>query len=125
MCSGALCISPTSFFVFMIRRPPRSTLFPYTTLFRSRPHAHPAGAADPLTQTGGPHREVALFGHAGRHPRGAPVGLARRVGVARELEQMPPDGLETVGVRHAVVGVTGAEHCETSSRSVDHRDGDR
>src|SRR5260370_20975678 len=23
----------------MIRRPPRSTLFPYTTLFRSRPHA--------------------------------------------------------------------------------------
>src|SRR2546430_15089426 len=24
----------------MIRRPPRSTLFPYTTLFRSRPHDH-------------------------------------------------------------------------------------
>src|SRR5258707_15611137 len=27
----------TSFFFLMIRRPPRSTLFPYTTLFRSRP----------------------------------------------------------------------------------------
>src|SRR2546427_470945 len=28
---------PVSFFFFlMIRRPPRSTLFPYTTLFRSR-----------------------------------------------------------------------------------------
>src|SRR2546426_11166273 len=27
-----------SFFFLMIRRPPRSTLFPYTTLFRS-PHA--------------------------------------------------------------------------------------
>src|SRR5215475_15565196 len=27
------------FFFLMIRRPPRSTLFPYTTLFRSRPHA--------------------------------------------------------------------------------------
>src|SRR5438132_11534635 len=26
---------PSSFFVLMIRRPPRSTLFPYTTLFRS------------------------------------------------------------------------------------------
>src|SRR5690625_5518548 len=25
----------------MIRRPPPSTLFPYTTLFRSRPVAHP------------------------------------------------------------------------------------
>src|SRR5256885_12709245 len=28
-----LCVS---FFFLMIRRPPRSTLFPYTTLFRSR-----------------------------------------------------------------------------------------
>src|SRR6266478_8763419 len=26
------------FFFLMIRRPPRSTLFPYTTLFRSLPH---------------------------------------------------------------------------------------
>src|SRR2546430_10901652 len=25
----------------MIRRPPRSTLFPYTTLFRSRPNSEP------------------------------------------------------------------------------------
>src|SRR6267143_3101476 len=30
-CSGGT----TSFFFLMIRRPPRSTLFPYTTLFRS------------------------------------------------------------------------------------------
>src|SRR3712207_8152984 len=29
-----MCIS---FFFLMIRRPPRSTLFPYTTLFRSNP----------------------------------------------------------------------------------------
>src|SRR2546422_8568855 len=28
----------------MIRRPPRSTLFPYTTLFRSPTPGHPAGA---------------------------------------------------------------------------------
>src|SRR2546427_3904082 len=28
-------IIPVSFFFLMIRRPPRSTLFPYTTLFRS------------------------------------------------------------------------------------------
>src|SRR5438067_7921376 len=27
---------PLSFFFLMLRRPPRSTLFPYTTLFRSR-----------------------------------------------------------------------------------------
>src|SRR5687768_18413124 len=27
----------SGFFFLMLRRPPRSTLFPYTTLFRSRP----------------------------------------------------------------------------------------
>src|SRR6266536_4572755 len=29
------------FFFLRIRRPPRSTLFPYTTLFRSLPHRRP------------------------------------------------------------------------------------
>src|SRR2546426_5108248 len=33
--SATLCV--TFFFFLMIRRPPRSTLFPYTTLFRSGP----------------------------------------------------------------------------------------
>src|SRR6266508_6581084 len=32
----------------MIRRPPRSTLFPYTTLFRSRRRARPRHPAAPL-----------------------------------------------------------------------------
>src|SRR2546422_2816946 len=31
----ATCTCTISFFFLMIRRPPRSTLFPYTTLFRS------------------------------------------------------------------------------------------
>src|SRR3712207_8484351 len=30
----------------MIRRPPRSTLFPYTTLFRSRPRAEGGGTRE-------------------------------------------------------------------------------
>src|SRR6266550_8016833 len=30
-------MNPLIFFFLMIRRPPRSTLFPYTTLFRSHP----------------------------------------------------------------------------------------
>src|SRR5438876_8348759 len=35
-CAISACISALIFFFFlMIRRPPRSTLFPYTTLFRS------------------------------------------------------------------------------------------
>src|SRR5436309_11870271 len=33
-----LYIAYLSFFFLMIRRPPRSTLFPYTTLFRSYTH---------------------------------------------------------------------------------------
>src|SRR2546422_1848952 len=54
----------------MIRRPPRSTLFPYTTLFRSRGRDHPR-------QRGG-------RGHAGagRAARAAPV-RARTAGAAR------------------------------------------
>src|SRR5256885_7813177 len=35
----------------MIRRPPRSTLFPYTTLFRSRHAAHRVGATVTATPT--------------------------------------------------------------------------
>src|SRR5438552_12456765 len=40
-------------FFLMIRRPPRSTLFPYTTLFRSRPSTGPSwrGAAGPSAPT--------------------------------------------------------------------------
>src|SRR5256885_4510310 len=37
----------------MIRRPPRSTLFPYTTLFRSLVTVRPGGA----------HRVVTVLGH--------------------------------------------------------------
>src|SRR4029434_11326471 len=43
-----------SFFFLMIRRPPRSTLFPYTTLFRSHTHTqahkryrHPSSLISP------------------------------------------------------------------------------
>src|SRR3712207_9352889 len=51
----------TLFFFLMIRRPPRSTLFPYTTLFRSqdacRPRrAHPRGVAVAAV----PHRRADL-----------------------------------------------------------------
>src|SRR5476649_2240036 len=38
--SSASFATETSFFCLMIRRPPRSTLFPYTTLFRSRTLVH-------------------------------------------------------------------------------------
>src|SRR5256885_11256064 len=49
----------------MIRRPPRSTLFPYTTLFRSLELAHV-------------HADV---GHAGPGPRGEQQDVSRAEGV--------------------------------------------
>src|SRR5260370_40867171 len=43
---------PSFFFFLMIRRPPRSTLFPYTTLFRSaREAAPPPASRHPHWQT--------------------------------------------------------------------------
>src|SRR3712207_8766461 len=52
----------------MIRRPPRSTLFPYTTLFRSA--APPTGAAGlPAHRSGGAAAAAgSSLHHAGRNP---------------------------------------------------------
>src|SRR2546427_11736773 len=65
------------FFFLMIRRPPRSTLFPYTTLFRSA-----AGA--PL------HREL-LPAHALR-AHGTEPGRAAQAAGARLARQQPRAG---------------------------------
>src|SRR3712207_8528707 len=55
-------------FFLMIRRPPRSTLFPYTTLFRSREHGRRARGARLARRDGR---------HGGRaRPRRGPRSLA-------------------------------------------------
>src|SRR2546430_12935827 len=51
----------------MIRRPPRSTLFPYTTLFRSLGEGN---ISKPL-------QEAAIPGRARRGPIGSPVGSSK------------------------------------------------
>src|SRR2546426_8273367 len=63
----------------MIRRPPRSTLFPYTTLFRSQPdHAG---------------EMVALEGMGDESLEGGPIALARPgPAVAGEIEQIQGEG---------------------------------
>src|SRR2546430_3762842 len=55
----SLCFISLSFFFLMIRRPPRSTLFPYTTLFRSR---HGQAVDDPLAARVDPRREGPSLG---------------------------------------------------------------
>src|SRR5687767_15738771 len=59
----------------MIRLPPRSTLFPYTTLFRSSPYCHP----EVPTKTG-TVASCPLAGTDKRRRAGAPT--ARRAGGA-------------------------------------------
>src|SRR5262245_65373539 len=63
--------STATFFILMLRLPPISTLFPYTTLFRSNPEAdgvvekdfdqrHRTGTADPAHRIGvsGTHTKI-------------------------------------------------------------------
>src|SRR5215475_15165486 len=54
------------FFFLMIRRPPRSTLFPYTTLFRSR-RAVERRSSVPIRSSGAP--DVRAILRQGRPPR--------------------------------------------------------
>src|SRR5256885_9689184 len=65
-------VRPILFFFLMIRRPPRSTLFPYTTLFRSLPAADRRRRPDAQ----GPAR-------ADRHP----AHPTRRIGRRRRSEE--------------------------------------
>src|SRR5258708_23970037 len=80
----------------MIRRPPRSTLFPYTTLFRSLHHRHIAFL-------------VATFWHgvvaceAGGHQAGAVV-----LGIARALQCDAASADRIAHIARAVAGRTGA-----------------
>src|SRR5256885_16701030 len=70
----------TLFFFLMIRRPPRSTLFPYTTLFRSeraallplrsgraRRDRHRRDAVSRRHQTGGRSAHLASVGRSEEH----------------------------------------------------------
>src|SRR2546430_12379075 len=54
-----ICGSLRCFFFLMIRRPPRSTLFPYTTLFRSVLAQGPCSGEDPHRLHGGRATHVA------------------------------------------------------------------
>src|SRR5260370_40552907 len=76
----------------MIRRPPRSTLFPYTTLFRSRPP--PADPAVPRPGAGAPAGQGPLGGRQ-RRPlralgRAVPGRRARGPVAARHHVPLPP-----------------------------------
>src|SRR5258705_1919964 len=63
----------------MIRRPPRSTLFPYTTLFRSLSDAGPAGARGTVRLAGElGAADLGVARHSARHATGTLPGDHRR-----------------------------------------------
>src|SRR3712207_7957588 len=67
----------------MIRRPPRSTLFPYTTLFRSRQRTSPVQALVASERAGGSNcagtaPETLSKGAAARHSANSPFGRDRK-----------------------------------------------
>src|SRR5258707_7523066 len=66
----------------MIRRPPRSTLFPYTTLFRSR-QARPLGVVDEVQREAGVRFAVTQFIQL---PEGADAGVEHALAALRSEE---------------------------------------
>src|SRR6266540_2934684 len=72
------------FFFLMIRRPPRSTLFPYTTLFRSGDHA---ASHSPASRSASSRRRS---GPVGRGRRGPRPGLGHRPGRQPPTQRPPP-----------------------------------
>src|SRR2546427_10796441 len=80
----------------MIRRPPRSTLFPYTTLFRS-----PAGAAWAAQRARG---AAHLAGARHRHLRAQQPLASRGGGRERRAAARPHDGPPLMGAPATALG---------------------
>src|SRR3712207_7772631 len=77
----------------MIRRPPRSTLFPYTTLFRSRAAARARlPAARIQSQRNVPHQVARVSAHA--HPGNPPGTATISSGPIAELLRQPVPGTD-------------------------------
>src|SRR2546422_7232070 len=90
----------------MIRRPPRSTLFPYTTLFRSMAVLVPVDSPDPQATYELLLREAALYS--------ADLAAKPHVAVLSKLDLLPPGSrlpsIQTHGGAPvvAISAVTGA-----------------
>src|SRR5438105_11401439 len=96
----------------MMRRPPRSTLFPYTTLFRSRPRGPrrtAAGAVHPGAPRGragegagaGPDRKSTRLNSSHEWISYAVFCLKKKKNATAEDRSCKRDGLPDASLRHA------------------------
>src|SRR5208337_5379846 len=86
---SSLCLCFLFFFFLMIRRPPRSTLFPYTTLFRS---ATPSQATGRNARYRGPN----LISRSEEHTSElqSPMYLVCRLLLEKKKKKETPDSKE-------------------------------
>src|SRR3712207_8861809 len=85
------------FFFLMIRRPPRSTLFPYTTLFQSHPSClvlgdnllYGHGVPEVLRRANERTRGATIFGYHVEDPQRYGVVTLDREGRATSIEEKP------------------------------------
>src|SRR2546422_7860187 len=105
------------FFFLMIRRPPRSTLFPYTTLFRSHQESDRVDLDARRARVAGPRRPC--VGMRYRHLRRARLGrseehtselqsrlhLGCRLLLEKKKKQAEQIGHDPVADRHAAVAL--------------------
>src|SRR3712207_7557694 len=97
----------------MIRRPPRSTLFPYTTLFRSVPDSGDVVFVPALTGMGAPHWDP--------HARGAILGITRgttRAHIARAtLEALAFEDRKSTRLNSSHANISYAVFCLKKKRT--------
>src|SRR3712207_7066894 len=95
------------FFFLMIRRPPRSTLFPYTTLFRSAAHG--------LRERCRPPHGGARAGLVGRDARGAHAlprrPLRRPADAPLRLEERAPTDRKSTRLNSSHANISYAVFC--------------
>src|SRR6266699_6638885 len=120
----------------MIRRPPRSTLFPYTTLFRSttRSTQPPSTGPSPCSLSPSSTKNAVAAARSSTTSRGPAGGLGVRRGggreVAAELVQVAADGVPAVPLAEHLAQPAGlaqpgggAEDVAGRDRAPEHRGG--
>src|SRR5438270_8399616 len=100
------------FFFLLIRRPPRSPLFPYTTLFRSKVphHGSLTSSTVPFVEALHPTVAVVSAGRANHFGHPVPEVLDRYRAVGAEIFRTDQDGavsVDTDGTSLAVTTFTG------------------